>query len=197
VLDVLSDVTRNLVVLIIAATLLDLLLPRNDFRPFVNMVIGLVLMLTLLAPLRMLLRMPGDLEPAVFRAVGVSDTDIAAREEMLSQFNWELAISRYRELLQARVSAVLLEEKMSLEELYLEIIDDPGHPEFGRAQQVVALVRSGATAGGSIRPVEPVRIGGTSVLAGESEGEPDYRLSLKLALALGLSEEKVSVRVLN
>ncbi len=196
-LDILSDVTRNLVVIIIAATLLELLLPRNDFRPFLNMVVGLVLMLTLLAPLRMVLNLPGDMDPAVFGAVGVSDAQIAVREEMLAELNWEMALSRYRELLEARIAAVLQEEKMSLAGLTLDIIDDASHPEFGRPRQVSVLARAGEVEDGSIKPVDPVRIGESYAEAEEAKGEENHRLAMRLASELGLSVEKVSVRVLN
>jgi stage III sporulation protein AF len=196
-LDILSDVTRNLVVLIIVATLLEMLLPRNDFRPFVNMVVGLVLMLVLLAPIRMLLRLPAEMEPAVFRAVGVADADIADRERMLEQLNWNLVLSRYHELLEARITAVLHEEEMSLAGLQLDIIDDPAHLEFGRPRQVTVLAQSGVSTKGLVKPVEPVRIGGSAEISVVEQGEEDRRLARKLAAALGVSEENVSVQVLN
>ncbi len=183
--------------MIIVATLLELLLPRNDFRPFLNMVVGLVLMLTLLAPLRMMLNLPGDMDPAVFGAVGVSDADIAVREEMLAELNWEMALSRYRELVEARITAVLQEEKMSLAGLTLDINDDASHPEFGRPRQVSVLASSGGDGGDRVKPVAPVRIGEPYAESEETKGEEDHRLAMRLASELGMSVEKVSVRVLN
>ena len=49
---------RNIVILIFGNNP-EMMLPRREFRPFVNMVVGLVLMLMLLVPLRSLLQLPG------------------------------------------------------------------------------------------------------------------------------------------
>jgi stage III sporulation protein AF len=192
----LADVVRNLVVLIIVATILELLLPRNHFRPFINMVVGLVLMLMLLAPVRMLLQLPGDTEPAVLRAAGVSEADYEGRLEMLTLFNWELSLSRYRGMLAEKIAEVLAREGYTMAGLRLEVIGDPTHLEFGRPLKVEVVAGARDKKGaGEIRPVEPVRVGERGATPPEGEVVEDRRLSAKVAAALGLPGEIVRVVV--
>ncbi len=194
-LEMLTGVVRNLVILIIVATILELLLPRSHFRPFINMVVGLVLMLMLLAPVRALLRLPGEMEPAVLKAAGVAEADMDARREMLSQLNWEMSLSRYRNLIADRIGEVLGREGYILTGLKLVLVEDPSHLEFGRPLRVEVTARAGGTGTPNIRPVEPVRIGGKVMPLAEGEVVNDRRLAAKVAAALGLPEEIVLVAV--
>jgi stage III sporulation protein AF len=195
----LTEVTRNIVILIIVASILELLLPRNEFRPFLNMVVGLVLMLTLLAPLRTMLQVPGELELTMEQDARLSQGALTARQAVLEQLNWDLAISRYRELLTEQVSAVLAEEKMSLVELSLQLEENPGLPDFGRPQRLTVLAKKDTEEGnGGIARVEKIRIGTTRAVPGERNEEAVVNglLAIKLGEALGISKEKIEVQVL-
>jgi len=195
-LEILTDVVRNLVVLIIIATVLELVLPQNHFRPYINMVVGLVMMLMLLTPVRMLLRLPGDMEPAVLRAAGLSETELDGRLEMMSQLTWEMSLSRYRELLSGRIAEVLAGEGYTMTGLTLELIEDPTHLEFGRPLKTEVLARAGGADTTEITMVEPVRIGGRgAALPAGQEVAANRRLSAEVAEQLGLPAESVVVVV--
>lgn len=198
-LDVLSDVVRNLVVIIIVATILELLLPRNDFRPFINMVIGLVLMLTLLAPIRTALRMPVELEPSFFSSPGTYlEADIEVQETALNHLNWELTLGRYRTLLAERIGTVLGEQGYTPVNMAFDMVDDPGHLEFGRLHSVTVWARRSPAGDGPVQPVETVRIGNGRLRDEEGEaGRAAGELARELASALGLERGKVEVYVLN
>lgn len=198
-LQMLTEVTRNIVILTIVASMLELLLPRNEFRPFLNMVVGLVLMLTLLAPLRTILQAPGELELAMEQDARFSQSALTARQAVLEQLNWDLAISRYRELLTEQVSAVLAEEKMLLVELSLQLEEDPGLPDFGRPQRLTVLAKPETEEGNSgIARVEKIRIGTNRAVPGDpgEEAVVNGLLAVKLGDALGISKEKIEVQVL-
>lgn len=196
---VLSDVVRNIVVLIIIVTILDLVLPRNDFRPFVNMVVGLVLMLMLLSPIRTLLQVPAGLEPVLDLQLSISENDILSHQNILEQMNWDMTLARYRELMEEKITAILREDKMDAAEISLDLVEDINHLEFGKPKKVVVHARSvrEGEKGNAIQPVEPIRVRVGQAPEGGAEAVRYSGLERKVAAALGISEEKVEVYVLN
>lgn len=196
-LATLSEVVRNIVVLIILITILDLVLPRSDFRPFVNMVVGLVLMLMLLSPLRSLLNLPGALDPVWEMQMAVSQNDIDAKQALLEQMNWDLTLERFRALVGEKVSSVLAEHGLEVVELTLLLEEDTNHMEFGQPQQIIVLAQPGQPVVGNIARVEKVQIdlGGNS--AAVPEAVRDHRIEKRLGDILGVTVEKIEVRVLN
>jgi stage III sporulation protein AF len=197
-LATLSDVVRNIAVLIILVTILELILPRSSFKPFVNMVVGLILMLLLLSPLRLVLQLPGAIEPVWEMQQAVSQADIDARAQVMEQMNWELTLSRYRELMGERVAVVLEEEGYRVQEWSLVLEEDPSHMGFGHPQEVVVLAVRMEEREERFGRVERIRveIGEETVLAPQ-ESHRNGRLENIVAEALGLRSQKVEVRVLN
>lgn len=193
-LAALSDVVRNIVVLIILVTIMDLLLPRSHFRPFVNMVVGLVLMLMLLAPLRSVLHFPGALDPVLEMRLAVSESDIEQHYAMLEQLNWDLTLDRYRSLVRERIETILSKEGVKVSELELELEEDVNHLEFGQPHRVV--VRAGPAAAEAAGPgqVERVKIEIGKPAPDTAEAfSRDGRLERLVAEALGMRVEQVEV----
>lgn len=196
-LNMLSEVVRNIVVLIIMATILELVLPRNDFRPFINMIVGLVLMLMLLTPLRTVLQMPGSFEPVFDFEATVSQADVDRRYTMLEQMNWDMTLERYRSLMKERIADVLMEKGLILIDVQLDLEEEVNHLEFGRPRSVVVLAQRGDDSDGGVLPVEKIRITiGDGDGAGADEAESNPALSREVAAALGMNEGKVDVKVL-
>lgn len=200
-LEILFEVTRNIVVLIIVVNFLELLLPRGEFRPFLNMVVGLVLILTLLTPLWQLLQLPERLEPTIEERVGLGEDDVTGRLLQLEQLNHGLTLARYREMLTEKIRSALQEEGMRLVELALEMEEEPGHPSYGRLRAVRAVVapkEEVAAENATIEKVGEIRVelGGREETGPVEGGRGDLGLASRLAEKIGLDAEKIEIRVL-
>lgn len=196
-LDILSGVVRNLVAIIMVAAVLELLLPRNDFRPYINMVIGLVMILTILAPVRAMLRLPVELEPSFFgRPQTYPEADFEVQAAALDHLNWELTLGRFRTLLAERIAALLEEEGYALVNVTFDMVEDPGRMDFGLLHYVTVWARRDG-AESLVPPVEAVRIGDAGLPKEQGDDRTAGELALKIASALGLEREKVEVHVLN
>lgn len=196
-LAILSDVVRNIVVLIILVTILDLLLPRNHFRPYVNMVVGLVLMLMLLSPLRSFLQFPATLDPVPEMRLSVGESEVDERFALLEQINWELTLERYRALMVGKITDILAQEGLAVVEITLKLEENVGHPEFGQPQQIAVLARGIDKAEAKPGQVEKIEIKiGTAAPAAVPETVGDGRMERLIGEVLGVSVEKIEVQVL-
>lgn len=205
-LEIMFDVTRNIVVLVIVFSLLEMFLPRGEFRPFLNMVIGLVLMLTLLGPFWALRQLP-EAPALVLEERQEWQPDKEIRLSGLEQLNQGLTLLRYRELLAGKIAEVLRGEGFQPVEHTLEMVEAPGHPAYGQLLGVRVLAVATATAAPVRKAPEipeiRVRIGEMEAARQWEDSEeawtagvPDGRLASLLAQSLGLAEEKITVRVL-
>ena len=196
-LAILSDVVRNIVVLIILVTILDLLLPRNHFRPYVNMVVGLVLMLMLLSPLRSFLQFPATLDPVPEMRLSVGESEVDERFALLEQINWDLTLERYRALMLEKITDILAQEGLAVVEITLKLEENVDHPEFGQPQQIAVLARGIDKAEAKPGQVEKIEIKiGTAAPAAVPETVGDGRMERLIGEVLGVSVEKIEVQVL-
>lgn len=195
-LAVLSDVVRNIAILIVLVTILEMMLPRKEFRPFVNMVVGLVLMLMLLAPLRSLMQIPGLIDPVIEMRDALIAETVAAKQAQIEEMNWDLTLAQYRQLVEEKVTQILLAAKLEVVSLALEVEEDVNHLEFGVPRQITVVARPLAQQPGLVDPVEPieVEIGDTEPLI--EAGAFAEEFAAQIAAALGISAAIVEVRVL-
>ncbi|NLM52540.1 MAG: hypothetical protein GX197_06945 [Firmicutes bacterium] len=194
-LKIISDVVRNLVVFIILVTILEMILPRKDFRPFVNVVVGLVLMLMLLGPLRMLLRLPGLAGLSLEMDDVISEQEVAVQEAMLEQVNWDLTLSQYRELLANKIETVLQAENWRVLDMALTLEENVNHLEFGMPRRIYVLAQANEM------PAEVARIEKVEIQIKPSAQVKPVRernkiLETSISEALGIPQEIVEVYVL-
>ncbi|NLZ92594.1 MAG: hypothetical protein GX922_01050 [Firmicutes bacterium] len=192
----LSGVVRNIVVLIILVTIIEMILPRKDFRPFVNMVVGLVLMLMLLMPLRTILQLPGALNPILELRDAVTEEDVSKRQNALEQVNWDLTLKRYRQLIEEKISNTLQAAGLEIISLALEVEEDINHFEFGVPRQIKVMAQT-TTAAGAVEPIAPVEVGINSQEKVLPKGIRRSDLELQVADMLGISRKIVEIHVLD
>lgn len=196
-LAILSEIVRNIVVLIILVTLLDLLLPRNHFRPYINMVVGLVLMLMLLSPFRSVLQFPATSEPVLEMRLYMGESEVDRRFALLEQINWELTLERYRMLMLEKISETLAQEGLEIVEIALELEENINHPEFGQPQKIVVVAKKT-----QIVAPRPGQVENVEIKIGEPAPERavervvDNRMERLIGEQLGVGAEKIEVVVL-
>jgi len=198
VLDILSEIVRNIVVLIILVTLLDLLLPRNHFRPYINMVVGLVLMLMLLSPFRSLLQFPATLEPALEMRLYLGESEVDKRLALLEQINWGLTLERYRMLMQEKIAEILAQEGLEITEITLELEENINHPEFGQPERITVAAKKLQISESRTGQVANVEIDlGRPAARSANEGVVSGRIERLIGKQLGVGVEKIEVKVLS
>jgi len=168
----LTEWVRGLVLLVVLASLLEMLLPMGGMKRFVRLTMGLLIMLGIVRPILALLGGQVALDPGPW-------AEPAAGLPSLSEIEQEAG--RFRE----RTQALLLEE---LEERLRRTAQDAARSVDGVAaatasveltsgprmdtvevERVTVTVLLGSRFG-QVRPVAPVRIGGEEQAAGDGSG---------------------------
>ncbi len=168
----LTEWVRGLVVLVVLASLLEMLLPMGGMKRFVRLTMGLLIMLGIVRPILGLLGGPISVDPGVWVQPTAALPSVDEIMEEADRF-------------QARTQAMLLEEvegrlRRAAEEaarsvegvaeaaVALELAGGP-QLEAVRVDRVTVTVLLGSRFG-QVRPVAPVRIGGEEEAAGGGSG---------------------------
>lgn len=199
-LTVVGDLVRNLVVLIFLNALLEMLLPQGEFRRYIRLVTGLVVILMVVGTIAALLGKAPRLEPAF--GGGYTEADPGEAGGVQGE---KLELTRRRHLLtqcRAGLEKLLGEElaaagEWELLEAALILDEDPESGTFGAPLQIDLLVRERAAAAEKVDPVTiaPVKSGAGEEQAGEAGRERLPALEKALAALLELSPESVTVAV--
>jgi len=179
------ELARKLVLIAIFAAFCELLLPRNNFRPYIRMVVGLLVIALVLQPILELrgasLNLDGLLQGGdLFDQGGLTDS-IWLQEESKNLVEQELAV-QVGEFTKSDYPGY--EVRVSLDVSF----DQHGSLSDFRGMEVVLLPGPQG-----VDPVKPVIIGGEDTEDGKCAGPPE--LVRNLARYLAVPEAKITVWV--
>ncbi|UNC92552.1 stage III sporulation protein AF [Candidatus Contubernalis alkaliaceticus] len=67
-LHTISQVVKSLVIIIILASFMELILPENKYQPYIKLIVGLVIIVSILNPMLQLFRIVPDLEMEILKS---------------------------------------------------------------------------------------------------------------------------------
>ncbi|MHB8169942.1 MAG: stage III sporulation protein AF [Thermincolia bacterium] len=182
-MDVIREMVRNIAIIVVLTSLLEMLLPVSNMQRFVRVVMGLFIIVTLLNPVLALVdkevafQVSGPMATKNGELSGILDKGKAISQESQGQ-----AMAQYEEKLGQQVMAVAqMVPGVDLNQVKVKVKNDTGAHQ-GEIKEIRLVLNSelpkeakGAKEGG-IQPVQPVEIeinegGGEakSALAGQGD----------------------------
>jgi stage III sporulation protein AF len=188
----LQNLVRNLVVILLLATFLEMLLPNKSMRGFVQMVMGLFVISAILAPITTFLHTPLEMEIPAWAATRPQDLPAIATEGQGQKLAQNAVQEQYRQILINQIKALAMgtegvegaEVSVEFEEGSSGLIDQPK----------IALVTVTLTAAKEeILPVEPITIGESSSPTKNQSPRAD-KTREKIAELMSIPKEKIIVQ---
>lgn len=161
-MEIIKDLVRNIVVIVLLTTFLDLLLPSSSMQRFVKVVMGLFILMSLLNPVLELLS--GNQEFEVFswqQPQTVTSNSILAGSERLKETNEGLFLDNYCLRLEKQMEG-LLKFVRGVEAVKVKVELKSGHEI--RAQDIIKNVqvtvksREGGEENNNAGIIEPINI---------------------------------------
>ncbi len=170
-IESIGSLIRYIVILIFLATLLEMILPHGQFRRYLRMLVGILLILTILSPIQNIMSIAPGWNAPVFLAAPSGKEDLALileRGEQMREEGYRDAVISYRYHLFTVVEKLLTQEfTAELLELKVTLDENPQSTEFGLIKKMVVVAREKMSTSTSAAngPVEEIRI---SVKRGEN-----------------------------
>lgn len=184
---------RNLVMILLLATFLEMLLPNKSMRGFVQMVMGLFVISAILAPVTTFLHTPLEMAIPAWSATSFQDLPAIAAEGQGKELAYNAVQEQYRQILINQIRALAVGcEGIEGAEVAVEFEEGSG----GLTDQPkIALVRVTLTAAQEeITPVEPVMIGQSSPAPTDNQSPRADRVRERIAELMCIAKEKIIVQ---
>ncbi|NLW16120.1 MAG: stage III sporulation protein AF [Firmicutes bacterium] len=199
----LREFVRNVLVIIVLASFLQLILPRGSMRRYAHLALALVMVLTLLSPLLALTRASWNIEELLGQAQAQTAwSELQASSQALQRQNDLALLQAYRQMLRAQVEDLLAQVgEVELIDCQIELVEEQRAEDFGRILSMHVVCRPGSAAVEGIKLIEPVQIG-TGVAEQKEDAPPSewavekgQEVRRAIARYFLLSEDQVLVTI--
>jgi len=187
----LQTLVRNLALILLLATFLEMLLPNKSMRGFVQMVMGLFVISAVLNPITTFLHTPLSMDIPAWTTTTPQDLPAIAVEGQGTRIGRDAVQEQYRQILINQIKALALgisgvgdaEVDVEFEEGAGGLIDQP------RIAEVNVLLKS---AQGTIQSVQPIIIGKPQY-TGVTQSPKAEEVKERIATVMSLAKEKIVV----
>ncbi|NPV26211.1 MAG: stage III sporulation protein AF [Firmicutes bacterium] len=148
-MEVIRDLVREIAIIVLLASFLEMLLPNSNMKSFVKVVMGLFVIVTVLGPVGSLLKRPVAFEVNAWRYheqdFGQSWQTIMTRAESFRRETQTTAVREYEKRLAQQVEAVArLVRGIDQVEARVNVCCDQKTGRYGAIEHIVLLVSAGA-----------------------------------------------------
>lgn len=208
-METIRTIVKNVLVIIMTAVFLEVVLPRSDIKRYINLVIGLFLVIAVLSPFLQAIHKEFTFDVFDHAAVPDSETQaIIARGREMAAGQKLQAARQYKEKLTRQVAALAaLYPGVRVKRVEIDMVEDPGDPGFGQVKRITVYpsdtgAKDGAPGGTSTTVVEEVKIESISSATAQlgnpeavrKKGDGLRGLQEMIASFYGLTPEQVAVQ---
>jgi len=189
----LYTLVRNLAVILLLATFLEMLLPNKSMRGFVQMVMGLFVISAVLAPITTFLHTPLEMEIPAWSATSPQDLPAIATEGQGQKLARDAVQEQYRQILINQIKALALSsDGAGGAEVDVEFEEGAG----GLTDQPkIALVKVTLTSTpGEIPLVQPITVGEAPPTTTDSQSPRAENARERIAEIMSISKDKIIVQ---
>jgi stage III sporulation protein AF len=154
----LHTLVRNLAVILLLATFLEMLLPNKSMRGFVQMVMGLFVISAVLAPITTFLHTPLEMEIPAWIVTTPQDLPAIATEGQGLKLARDAVQEQYRQILVHQIKALALGSN-GVEGAEVDVEFEEGAGGLTDQPKIVLVKVTLTSAQGETPPVQPITIG--------------------------------------
>ncbi|MHB8124065.1 MAG: stage III sporulation protein AF [Desulfitobacteriaceae bacterium] len=157
-MQALQTLVRNLAVILLLATILEMLLPNKSMKGYVQLVMGLFVISAILNPLMSLFHMPMEMDIPAWTSVVAEDLPVLAADNSGEKLGRDAVQEQYRQILVNQIKALVLGVS-GIKQVEVELKFQENSGGFTDQPRISQVTVRFSQIVGSVKPVEPVVIG--------------------------------------
>lgn len=192
-MQTLQTLVRNLAIILLLATFMEMLLPNKSMRGYVQLVMGLFVISAILSPMMSLLHLPMEMDIPAWTSVVVEDLPVLATENSGEKVGRDAVQEQYRQILVHQIEALALGVS-GVKQVKVELKFQENNGRFTDQPHISQVTVKLLQIVGTVQPIEPIAIG-------QSPSPVVKELSLKakevqerVATLMELTKEQVLVQ---
>lgn len=207
-LSIISNLIKNLIVLLILASFLEIILPDNKFRPYIKLVAGVMIMISILNPVLQILNIMPDLEKEVLKTGADYYGDVDYIDQAVLKHNQQLIVSEYKRRLNNKIREIISKyRELQAAVIKIEIEENMDSENFGSISLIDIIFNTSDVTESTkkntvfIDEIE-IRVGGESLA--ETEWEKDITdlfwrekeaITSELVNLFSLEENQINIKI--
>ncbi|TGE37814.1 stage III sporulation protein AF [Desulfosporosinus fructosivorans] len=193
-MQTLHTLVRNLAVILLLATFLEMLLPNKSMRGFVQMVMGLFVISAVLAPITTFLHTPLDMDIPAWSATTPQDLPAIATEGQGLKLARDAVQEQYRQILVNQIKALALgSDGVEGAEVEVEVEFEEGSGGLTDQPKIVLVKVTLTSTKEEILSVQPITIGHPP-LATENQSPRANNARERISEIMSISKDKIIVQ---
>ncbi len=207
-LEIVSHLIKNLIILVILASFLEIILPDNKFQPYIKMVVGVMIMISILNPILQILNIMPDLEMEILKTGANYYEDVDYIDQEVIKHNQQLIVSEYKRRLNNQVGEIISNyRELETAAVRIEVEENMESESFGSISLIdMTLTASDVTEDTRKSTVFidkiDIQVGGESLAEAEWEEEITGRFRKEKEAIMGdlikhfsLEESQINIKV--
>lgn len=190
-MQTLQALVRNLAIILLLATFLEMLLPNKSMRGFVQMVMGLFVISAVLAPITALLHTPLSMEIPAWTATIPQDLPALALEGQGVKVGRDAVQEQYRQILINQIKALALGTQ-GVEMAEVDVAFEEGAGGIIDRPNITKVKVRLTSAKEEIQAVQPIIIGKSSLPA-KTQSQRAEEVRERIATFMNLAKETILV----
>lgn len=192
-MQTLYTLVRNLAVILLLATFLEMLLPNKSMRGFVQMVMGLFVISAVLAPITTFLHTPLEMEIPAWTATTPQDLPAIATEGRGQKLARDAVQEQYRKILINQIKALALSSD-GVEGAEVEVEFEEGAGGLTDQPKIVLVKVTLTSTSGQIPLVQPIIIGQSPSPNTNNQSARSNSARERIAEIMSIPKDKIIVQ---
>jgi stage III sporulation protein AF len=194
----------NITVVVIFTMLLDILVPNNDMKKFVKVIMGLLIVLVIIKPFLMVKNVGYQFESAMTQTTAYIDDPSQNSDSNIGVSQNNTALNIYKQKLSDKVIEIVKSRKELKDRdvrASVDIENDINKKEFGSIKSIEVFIEKGKSDAVQASTIEPVKINAETVI-NKKQGEYNWNnselsqdLSADINDTLGLNGTKILIEI--
>lgn len=163
-MDTLSAWIKQIILLVLFATFLELLIPSNNYKKFIKVIMGLLILVAVLQPVLNLIQQPWDETASTevsARNIADNKADILRQSTEIQSERDRIALEQYRKELIKQIR-VLARAVDGVSDIKAEVLlnEGKGEKSYGMIKNITVYAQAGSADNGkaTVKPVKPVEV---------------------------------------
>ncbi|MGB7604286.1 MAG: stage III sporulation protein AF [Lutisporaceae bacterium] len=204
-MDIMKSWITNITVVIIFIMLMDIMIPNNNMKRFVKVIMGLLVILVIIKPFILAKDLGDQFQLSMTQtAAYIEQADDEGKGNAVSVFQNTAALDIYKQKLSDKITEIVKAHeglKSGNEQVVVDIENDINKKEFGSITGVQVFIEKGNDSALQTSGIQPVKINSKTVI---NKNQTEYNLNnsklsqelcLEIETALGLENTEVSIEI--
>lgn len=166
--DLFSNYIKNIAVCIIFSAFVEMLIPDNDFKKYINLVLGFIVILVVLNPLKSILFKSYPLDIQVFnKASDIENNSLLKEKNLYESKQKDLIITTYKSQLEDQIKALISKQSnLNVNSINIEVNEDYESDEFAQIKKIEVVATEAQISNQNqttINPIDKITISNTAL----------------------------------